>query len=485
MSSTTNKSVAAKPLDDWIGQLRKSQKLIDQTVEDLANKETGPESRKLIAKALRYESKTNLFWRIFDIPIIVQSVKGATLTDADGKSYVDCVGGFGIYNVGENRDEVLDAIKAQLDSVITWCEMPNEARLELAKKLTEIAPVRGKSKVQFAGTGNEAINGAVNIARYYTGKRYLMAFHGAYHGRSDPGGALTADAHIKNYSYPWTSQQGIVHVPFAYCYRCPFGKEYPSCNMFCVQYIEDLFSNSQYGLRDHNTDTNHVGVVAVEPVQGHAGFVRIPPKEFLSEIRRLCDKYGMVLVDDEVYSGFGKTGYLWAIDRSDTKADVVSFGKSMAAGLTASAIVGNEEIMDTAGPGAWAGTFVGSLLASAAALKVIEIFEKEKLVNRAKEMGEYFLKGLKELEQKHLSIGNVQGTGLWLGVEFVKDRKTKEPAYSETRLVQSEARRNGLLMSLGGYGNSLNIGPPIVITKDEIDTALRILDSAISKVEKK
>ncbi len=474
----------AKPLEEWIGDSRKSLLLVKEAIATLARTEAGPKSRRLIQDALRYESGTNLFWRVFDLPIMVESTKGATLTDVDGKTYIDCVAGFGTYNVGEGRKEILDVMKTQLDSVVTWCEMPNETRLALAKKLTEIAPIEGKSKVQFAGTGTEAVNGAVNIARYYTGKRYVMAFLGAYHGRSDPAASLTCDGHFRDYSYPWSSQQGVVHVPYAYCYRCVFGKEYPDCKMFCVQYIEHLLSNSQYSLRDHRHDINHVGVMIAEPMQGHAGFVRIPPKEFLLGLRKLCDEYGMLLVDDEVYTGFGKTGFLWAIERSGVKADVVSMGKSMAAGLTASAILGKEEIMDSSGPGAWGGTFVGSLIACAAALKVIEIIEKEKLIVRARQMGEYFLRGLKELEQKHRLIGNVQGSGLWLGVEFVKDRKAKEPAYDETRLIQKEAKKNGLLMTVGAFGNSLNIGPPIVISKEEIDSALVMLDSSISKVEK-
>jgi len=465
-------------IEDRISKGRLSTRLQEDEILSIIEAEAGPKSREVLQEALKYESPSHTSWGLLKFPVVVSETKGAIVTDVDGKEYIDCMSAFGVLNVGGCHPKVVQAARSQVEKSTVYCELPSEARVQLAKKLTGMSPVEGRSKVHFCVTGTEAVAGAVRAAGYFTGRPSILAFYGCYHGRVGVADNLTRNAYMKNFAFPVHATEEINFVPYAYCYRCAFGKEYPDCDMQCTRHIEQLLSNTMYGLRDHEHHISHLSAIIVEPVQGHAGVIT-PPTEFMRDLRRICDQYGLLLLDDEIYTGFGRTGKLWAIEHSGVKADIITIGKSLAGGYPISAIVGKEEIMNSWGPYAVCGTFMGNLLSSATSLAAIQVIDEEKLVERASSLGEYMLKGLRSLQQENELIGDVGGHGLFMGIEFVKDRKTKQPAYEETTRIQHEARKRGVLIAKGAFGNRIDLMPPLVIEKDQIDRIIEVLDAAI------
>jgi len=467
-------------LEERLLRERGSTRLDEDKVLAAVEAEAGPKSKEVLREALKYESPSHTSWGLFKFPVVISETKGAVVKDIDGKEYIDCISAFGVLNVGGSHPKVMEAARSQIEKSTVYCELTSEARVKVAKRLTEIAPIQGKSKVHFCVTGTEAVAGAVRAARYFTGKSPILGFYGCYHGRVGVADNLTRNGYMKNFSFPSQTTEDIYFVPYAYCYRCAFGKEYPQCDMHCTKYIEQLMSNTMYGFRDQQNNISHLAAIIVEPVQGHAGLIT-PPKEFMRDLRRICDNFGMLLIDDEIYAGFGRTGKLWAIEHSNVKADITTVGKSLAGGYPLSAIIGKEEIMNAWGPYAVCGTFMGNILSSAVALASVQVIEEEKLAEKAAKKGEYMLKGLRTLQQEHELIGDVGGHGLFIGVEFVKDRKTKAPAYDETSEIQHYARKNGVLLAKGAFGNRIDLMPPLVIENDQIDRIIEVLDGAIRK----
>ena len=443
--------------------------------------EAGPKTREIVREALKYESPSHTSWGLFKFPVVISETKGAMVTDIDGREYIDCISAFGVLNVGGCHPRVVEAARRQVEKSTVYCELTSEARVRLAKKLTEISPISGKSKVHFCVTGTEAVAGAVRAASYFSGKPSVLGFYGCYHGRVGVADSLTRNAYMKNFSFPMSTSDGVFFVPYAYCYRCAFGKEYPECDMQCTRHIEQLLSNTMYGLRDHEHGISHLSAVVVEPVQGHAGLIT-PPPEFMRDLRKICDRYDLLLIDDEIYAGFGRTGRLWAIEHSGVKADIATVGKALGGGYPISAILGKDEIMNSWGPYAVCGTFMGNLLSSATALATIQVIEEEKLVERAAKLGEYMIAGLRSIQQDHELIGDVSGHGLFIGIEFVRDRKTKKPAYEETSRIQHEARKNGVLIAKGAFGNRIDLMPPLVVEKEQIDRVIEVLEVALKRI---
>lgn len=443
---------------------------------------SGPKSKEYLKQSLEYESLSNNYFMAFKCPPVITKGDGAILWDLDGKEYIDFVSGFSVHNIGHRHPKVIQAIKDQCDRLLQWCALPNELRLELAKKLVEITPGNFRKKVQLLTTGGEAVEFAMRVTRFYTSRPLIMSFYGCYHGTTFGVQNATTHPFFRSY-HGFPLNIGVVHVPYAYCYRCFFGKSYPGCGMQCTKYIEELFRNPWCGLRFSKTGMNQIAAILVEPMLGSAGYIT-PPKEFLPELRRISQKYDVLLIIDEVQTGWGRSGKLWASQYSNVEPDVMTMAKTLGGGFPISAVIGKEEIMDKMGPGGFFSTYGGTPLGCAAALAVIKVFEEEKIVERAEEMGSYLTKRLHELAGRHELIGNIDGTGLYIGIELVKNRQTKEPAGEECEALQNECRKRGLLYEIGGlYGNIAKVICPLSISKEQIDKATEILDESLSVVE--
>lgn len=460
----------------------RSEKELKKVIEKQAR---GRKSKQILLEALKYESPAHIYYAVFQCPPVIARGEGSKVWDVDGNEYIDLIGGFSVQNVGHIHPKVTEAIEKQSKLLVQEAELPHELRAKLAKKLVEITPGKFEKKIQYIVTGGEAIEVSLRLARYYTQHPTIMGFYGGYHGRTTASMNVTCNAYMRHWEV-LPLNQGVLHVPYAYCYRCAFGREYPSCGMQCVKFIEELFEANQYGLRSPRGDSGSTNVagILVEPMQAHSGYI-VPPPEFLQGLRRIADKYGLLLITDEIQSGFGRTGKMWGSDHSKVAPDIMAIGKSLAGGIPLSVVVAKSEIWDVMGPASVCTTFGGTPLACAAALAVLQVYEEEKLVEKAARTGEYFQKGLRELQSRHPLIGNVDGRGLFIGVELVRDRKTKEPASEENGIVSHECFKRGLLYEKGGYyGNMVKTICPLSISEQEIDKAIEIFDQAIRVAEK-
>jgi len=474
-----------KPFEERIAEERAKMRVSkDVLLKRIESEARGPKTKKILKEILETEALAHVYWNIFTAPPAVAEGHGATIKDADGNEYIDFTGGFGVHAVGFSHPKVVAAIKQQAECILQYCEMPNEARVELAKKMISIAPGNFKKKILWAVSGSEAVEAATKIGRYYTGRPNLVTFTGAYHGRTMGSMAFTANAYFK-YNHEVPVDICAIRFPYAYCYRCPLKLDYPECAMACTQYLDTFFSSVHYGLRDPDRNITNVAGVIVEPCQGHAGYI-VPPVEFLSEIRKICDRYDLLLIVDEIMAGFGRTGKLWASEHSKVTPDLMTVAKAIGGGIPLSAVIGREEILDEVGPGAHMGTFAGNPIACAAGLALVNVLLEEKIPERAAATGAYLLKQWQNLQEHHPIIGDVSGRGLFLGVELVKDRKTKEPASKETAWIQNECYKRGFIIQRAGYfGNRFNNYPTLVLTEEEIDRAMEILDPVLGEAEKK
>jgi len=411
-------------------------------------------------------------------PLFVSEAKGATLKDVEGKRYVDFAGGIGVENVGHCAEEVVSAIKDQAEKYIHTCfhVVMYEPYLALAKKLNEVTPGDFEKKSMFANSGAEAVENAIKIARYYTKRDAVVCFEDAFHGRTLLAMSLTSK--IKPYKFgfgPFAPE--IYRIPYAYCYRCPFKEEYPSCNLRCAEHLKEVFYTY--------VPAENIAALIVEPVLGEGGFV-VPPKEFLPRLKEICKESGILFIADEIQTGFGRTGKMFAVEHFNVEPDIITTAKSLAAGLPLSGITGRAKIMDAPHVGGLGGTFGGNPLACRAALAVFDIFEKKDLVFRAQKIGEKVLQRFKEMQEKYSLIGDVRGLGAMAALELVKDRKTKEPAKEETNLLVKKCYERGLiLISAGTYDNIIRTLMPLVISDNELEEGLSILEEGVKEVEKR
>lgn len=446
----------------------------------------GTKSRDLLTRWVKSESTGGVGFALYSCPPLMERGAGTRVYDADGKEYIDLMSGFSVSNVGLCNPEVVEVIKSQASKLIHYFDLPNPPRVALSEKLNSIAPGHFPKKTMYSSTGSEIIEGIVRLVRWYTGKQFILVPYGDYHGRTAVAMALTGKGGMWGYNYPVPpADNAVAYFPYPYCYRCPFDKAYPGCDLWCVTFLEDMLKSKEHPFRNPKADISNVAGVIIEPLQCSAGYI-IPPTEYLSRLHEVCDRYDIVLIVDEIQAGMGRTGRMWACEHSGVAPDIIATGKSLAGGVPLSAAVGREEIMDSWGPAAHMGTFSGTPLACAAAVKVLDIMERQDLPGRAKEMGSYFLDGLHQLATKHPLIGEVQGIGLLLSIEFVRDSKTKEPADSESRYMMTECLKEGLIFGPSGYySNRFNLIPSLVISREDVDKALDILDRVIRRAERK
>ncbi len=428
----------------------------------------GPRARELLKKDSKYISPS--YTRSY--PAVIEKGSGVWVTDVDGNEFLDFSSGIAVLATGHCHPEVVKAIKEQSEKLLhmSGTDFYYPYQIELAEKLAEIVPGGKNKKVFFGNSGAEAVECAMKLARYHTRRPRYIAFTGAFHGRTYGALSLTSSkAGQRRFFGPLLPD--VTHVPYAYCYRCPFNLSYPSCNLECVKYIEEVVFKKI-------APPEEVAAIFVEPIQGEGGYV-VPPDSFLPALRKLCNDYDIILVDDEVQAGMGRTGKMFAIEHFNTKADMYCIAKGIASGLPLGVCVANSSLMDWP-PGAHASTFGGNPVSCASALKTIELLENG-LIDNAANLGEIAMKRLNEWKEHYDFIGDVRGKGLMIGIEFVLDRKTKTPVKDKRDGVVYEAFKQGLLI-LGAGETAIRIIPPLVITEEELHTGLDILEIAIKKV---
>ena len=409
-------------------------------------------------------------------PMVMVRSEGALMWDPEGKQYIDFAGGIGVNNVGHRHPKVVEAIKAQADAYLHGCFHVSiyEPYVALAEEVNAIAPCAGEKKTMFANSGAEAVENAVKIARYATGKPGVICFEGAFHGRTALTMALTSKV------MPYKHKLGA-HLPdiyrahYPYCYRCPWGKEYPSCGVRCgVEYFEEFFK--------YHVGPDEVAAILLEPILGEGGFVA-PPPEYLPQIRDLCDKHGILLIADEVQSGIGRTGKMFALEHFGVTADIVTMAKSLGGGMPLSAVCGRAEVMDSVHPGGLGGTYGGNPVACAAALAVLEVIRQEGILFRAEELGARVRKALLELQERFPVIGQVRGLGPMLAMELVSDSDTKMPAPELAKKLTAYCHEHGLLvLDCGTLGNNIRTLMPLVITDEQLRQGLDILSEGLARL---
>jgi len=408
-------------------------------------------------------------------PIFADKAKGAIITDVEGKEYIDFAGGIGVINVGHCDEKVLEAIEDQIKKYVHTCfhVVMYEPYVELAEKLNRITPGNFPKKTMLANSGAEAVENAVKIARHATGWPAIIGFEDAFHGRTLL--ALSLTSKMKPYKFgfaPYAPE--IYRMPYAYCYRCGFALEYPTCELRCAYFLRDFF--------DTHISAEHVAAIIVEPVLGEGGFV-VPPKEYFKILKNICEEHGIIFIADEIQTGFGRTARMFAMEHYEVEPDIVAMAKSMAAGFPLSGITGRKELMDHPQVGGLGGTFGGNPVACRASLAVLDLFEKSDLLSRANKIGDKVLERFKEFQEHYPIVGDVRGLGAMVGMELVMDRKTKEPATALTKRLTELCREKGLLMiSAGTYSNIIRPLMPLVITDGQLDEGLRIVGEALDEI---
>jgi 4-aminobutyrate aminotransferase / (S)-3-amino-2-methylpropionate transaminase / 5-aminovalerate transaminase len=407
--------------------------------------------------------------------IFVKEGRGAVLTDVDGNRLLDFAGGIGCVNVGHANEAVVKAATAQLERFTHSCfhVTPYEAYVFLAERLNALVPGNFPKKTIFANSGAEAVENAVKIARAATGRPAVLAFEDGFHGRTLLALSLTSKVHPYKTGFgPFAPE--IYRAPYAYCYRCSYNLTHPSCGVACVDALEDLFKRY--------VEADKVAAVIVEPVLGEGGFV-VPPADYLPRLRALTEKHGILLIADEVQTGFGRTGKLFAVEHTGVVPDILITAKSLAGGLPLSAITGRAEVMDAPGVGGLGGTFGGNPVALAAAHAVLDQMATGELFARANAIGTVVAKRAAAWKERFPLVGDVRGVGAMWALELVKDRATRAPAKDETNAVSQNGYARGLVtITAGTYGNVIRTLMPLVISDAELGEGLDVLEASLADV---
>lgn len=431
----------------------------------------GPKARGLVKRDEKVISQS--FARYY--PLVIDGGKDCILSDVDGNEYIDFNSGIACLNVGHNHPRVIEAVKKQCDRYLHYSitDFMYREVVDLAEKLCEITPGNWEKKIFFGNSGTEAMEGAAKVARWHTRRQLFIAFIGAFHGRTLGALSLTASKPVQRRHFS-PLVPGVTHVPYPHCYRCPFKLTCPDCDYWCVNFIDE-FVLQKY------VPPEEVVAFVFEPIQGEGGYA-IPPPEFFQRLKRLADKYGILLIDDEVQAGMGRTGKWCAIENWKVEPDIVCLAKSMASGLPLGAIVARATIMDWEA-GSHASTFGGNPVSCAASLAVIEVIKNEHLLENATKQGNYIMKRLNEVKEESEILGDVRGKGLMIGIEIVENKKTKVYAPKKTEEIMLRSWRRGVAVITCGK-STLRIAPPLTITKELVDPALEIIIDTLKEVEK-
>ena len=425
----------------------------------------GPQARAIIERDSRVVSPS--YTRCY--PLVAKQGEGAIVEDVDGNRFLDFNAGIAVVAAGHCHPRVVKAIQEQAARLIhmSGTDFYYEGLVGLAEKLAEIAPGDVDRRVSFGNSGAEAVEGSIKLARYATRRDKLIAFYGSFHGRTMGALSLTARKATQRAKFG-PLVPGVTHAPYPYCYRCPFGKEPEGCAVECVKFIEDTLLKTV-------SPADETAAIVFEAVQGEGGYI-VPPKKFFDELQRVAKQHGILLVCDEVQSGMGRTGKMWAAEHFDLVPDIFAVAKGIASGLPLGATVARADLM-TWVPGAHASTFGGNPVSCAAALVTIALLE-ESLVENAARMGAYMMERLKTWPARYPNVGDVRGLGLMLGIELVRDQQTKEKASELRDRVVGLAFDRGVLV-LGAGDNTIRLCPPLVITRDQCDYALDTLEECL------
>jgi len=433
---------------------------VTKTIE-LRTEVPGPRGRAILERKERVIANA----KAITLPVVAAEARGATITDVDGNTFIDFTGGVGCLNVGHANPRVLEAAHEQLDRFThtDFTVVPYEVYVTLAERLLERAPFRGHAKAAFFNAGTEAVENAVKFARLFTRRPAVIAFEGAFHGRTLLSMTLTSRPH------PYKAGMGPLAPEV---YRAPFPYEYRGIDAAtALRELEALFVTQ--------VAAEQVAAIVVEPVQGEGGFVPAP-QEFMTGLRRICDEHGIVLVVDEVQTGFARTGKLFATEHYGIEPDLITLAKSIAGGLPLSAVLGKAEIMDAAHDGAVGGTYVGNPVAQAAALAVLDVIDEEGLVERSQAIGEAMRARMHGWQERFPQIGDVRGLGAMLALELVRDPATKEPDPELAgSVIEAALERGLLLLKAGVHGNCIRVLCPLVIGDAELDEALGVWEHAL------
>jgi 4-aminobutyrate aminotransferase len=431
----------------------------------------GPKARELVKKD---ESLVSPSYARF-YPLVVDSGKGCIVKDVDGNEFIDFNSGLVCLNVGHSHPKVVAAIKKQCDRFLHYSntDFYYGEVIDLAGKLAEITPGGFKKKVYFGNSGAEAIEASVKLAKWHSRRQLFIGFISAFHGRTIGALSFTASKPIqRRYFFPL--MPGVTHVPYPYCYRCPFKLTYPECHYWCVDFIDEYVLQKYVPPED-------TAAILYEPIQGEGGYV-VPPPEYPKRLKKLAEKYGLLFIDDEVQAGMGRTGKWFAIEHWDVEPDVICSAKGLASGMPLGAVIAKAKVMDWVG-GSHASTFGGNPLSCAAALAVIDVIKEERLLENAAKQGTYIMKRLEELKARSEIVGDVRGKGLMIGLEIVEDKRSKKPAPEKVKEIMMRSWKRGVAVITCGT-STIRIAPPLVITRDLVDSALDIIEDTVKEVEK-
>jgi len=440
-----------------------------KTIPHITGPLPGPKAKQLIEGDKRYMSPS--YTR--DYPLAVMRGKGATIEDVDGNLFLDFTSGIAVCATGHCHPKVVKAVKEQASKLIhmSGTDFYYRSQRDLAQKLAEITPGRANERVFFTNSGAESVEAAFKLARYNTKRSRMIAFFGAFHGRTMGALSLTGSKVRQRERFEPLVPE-VEHVEYGNCYRCPYNLTYPKCNIECIDYIE-------HTLFKKTIPAEEVAGIIVEPVQGEGGYI-VPPDGYHQKLKKLADKYGIVYIVDEVQSGMGRTGKMFAIEHWGVEPDIMCLAKGIASGMPLGAIVARPDIMDWQ-KGSHASTFGGNPISCAASLATIQLLE-EKLVENSRKVGAFIMKRLKKMKKSHRLIGDVRGLGLMIAVELVKDPETKERAVDEREKILQKCFHKGLIL-LGCGESAIRLCPPLIITRRDASTALAILDEVLTEVE--
>ena len=428
----------------------------------------GPRAKKLIKLDKSFVSPS--YTRVY--PLVVDKAKGLWVHDVDGNIFLDFTAGIAVNATGHCHPQVVKAIQMQAKQLLhmSGTDFYYTPQIILAEKLAALAPGRGTKRVYFGNSGAEAVEAAFKLARWHTKRELNIAFFGAFHGRTMGALSLTASKTIqKKYYNPLVP--GITHIPYAYCYRCAYNLSYPKCGLYCVHWVEDTLFRT-------TVPAEEVAAIFVEPIQGEGGYI-VPPPGFHKELHKIAKKYGILYVADEVQSGMGRTGKMFAMQHFGVTADIMSLAKGIASGLPLGATIAPAKIMNWEA-GSHASTFGGNPLSCQAAMATIELLENNLMKNAANQ-GKRLIESLREMQKTYECMGDVRGKGLMVAVELVKNRHTKEPATDWRSRIIKKSFEKGLLV-LGCGENSIRFSPSLTVTAKEIDVCLSIFEESMKEV---